>query len=159
MHRETRLQAGILLVSLPTVVYGGTAIMEMLINDPAYTANPLRQALWRAGHGHAGMLLTLALVALLYVDGANLSERWKQFVRVSVPLSVLFFPLAFFLSVLSPTATKPNGMIYFAYVGSTLLFSGLLVLGIGYLRGLNKSAASGSSSLSGVGDGTAGGGE
>lgn len=135
MHRETRLQAGILLVSLPTVVYGGTSLLQMLIGEPSYMANPLRQDLWRAGHAHAGVLLTLALVALLYVDEAHLSDRWKGFVRTTIPLSVLFFPLAFFLSVLSPTATKPNGMIYLAYVGATLLFAGLLVLGIGYLRG------------------------
>ena len=147
MHRETRLQAGILLVSLPTVVYGGTAILQMLIHDPAYTANPLRQDLWRAGHAHAGVLLTLALVALQYVDNAPLSDRWKHFVRVSIPLSVLFFPLAFFLSVLSPTATKPNAMIYFAYVGSTLLFLGLLILGIGYLRGLNQTSRTDTQSL------------
>jgi hypothetical protein len=34
--------------------------------------NPLRQDLWRAGHAHAGVWLVLALVALRYVDEANL---------------------------------------------------------------------------------------
>ena len=41
----------------------------LLIGDPKYMENPLRQDLWRAGHAHAGVWLILALVALRYVDG------------------------------------------------------------------------------------------
>jgi hypothetical protein len=37
------------------------------------------------------------------------------------------------LSVVSPTATKPNGLINLAYVGAAGLTIGLLVLGIGLL--------------------------
>jgi len=53
---ESRRLAGILLVLLPTVVYGGVSILSLLINDPQYMQNPLRQNLWRAGHAHAGVL-------------------------------------------------------------------------------------------------------
>jgi hypothetical protein len=43
--------------------------------------------------------------------------------------------LGFFLSVLSPEATEPNAMIYLAYVAGLLLAVGLLVLGVGLIRG------------------------
>jgi hypothetical protein len=59
---ESRRLAGILLVLLPTVVIGGVSILTLLIRDPAYQANPLRQDLWRARHAHAGVMLPLSLV-------------------------------------------------------------------------------------------------
>src|SRR5262245_19614947 len=68
MKPETRRLAGILFILLPTVMYGGVTLLMMLMNDPSYMANPLRQNLWRAGHAHAGVLLVLSLVALRYVD-------------------------------------------------------------------------------------------
>jgi hypothetical protein len=43
--------------------------------------------------------------------------------------------LGFFLSVLCPEATEPNAMIDLAYVAGLLLAVGLLVLGIGLIRG------------------------
>jgi hypothetical protein len=96
--------------------------------------NPLRQDLWRAGHAHAGVWLIMALVALRYVDEANLSNVMKWLVRGSIPLAAILVPAAFFLSVLSPDATAPNRLIYLAYVGAVLLAVGVLVLGIGLVR-------------------------
>jgi hypothetical protein len=84
MKRESQRLAGILLIVLPTVMYGGLTILTMLIRDPQYVANPLRQDLWRAGHAHAGVLLVLSLVVLRYVDDANLSGRLQALVRMHV---------------------------------------------------------------------------
>ena len=134
MTYELRCLAGILLVVLPTVMFGGASILSLLIGDPSYMQNPLRQNLWRAGHAHAGVWLILALVALRYVDEANLSNAMKWFVRSSIPIAAILVPAAFFLSVLSPDAKAPNGLIYFAYVGAVLLALGVLVLGVGLIR-------------------------
>ncbi|MGB9277159.1 MAG: hypothetical protein WCC08_18185 [Terrimicrobiaceae bacterium] len=60
MSPESRRLVGILLVMLPTVMIGGVSLLSLLIWDPAYAANPLRQDLWRAGHAHAGVLLVLS---------------------------------------------------------------------------------------------------
>jgi uncharacterized membrane protein len=134
MCRESRLTAGILLILLPAVVYGGTSILSLLIGDPGYAENELRQDLWRAGHAHAGVLLILSLVTLRYVDEANLPGWLKSFARHSIPAAAVLLPAAFFLSVLSPEATEPNAMIYLAFVGAVLLAFGVLVLGIGLIR-------------------------
>lgn len=140
MSQASRRTAGILLIVLPTVIYGGVSLLSLLIGDPRYMANPLRQDLWRAGHAHAGVLLILALVALRYVDEAVLSDGWKWFVREAIPLSAILLPVAFFLSVLSPEATEPNGLIYLAYVGAVMLALGLLALGIGLVRKPERAA-------------------
>ena len=134
MSRESRLTAGILLILLPAVAYGGTSILSLLIGDPGYTQNPLRQDLWRAGHAHAGVLLVLSLVTLRYVDEANLPRWLKSVARHSIPAAAVLLPAAFFLSVLSPEATEPNALIYLAFVGAGSLALGVLVLGIGLIR-------------------------
>jgi hypothetical protein len=134
MTYESRRLAGILLILLPTVMFGGVSILSLLVGDPTYMQNPLRQDLWRAGHAHAGVWLILALVALRYVDEANLSNAMKWLVRGSIPIAAILVPAAFFLSVLSPDAKAPNGLIYLAYVGAVLLALGVLVLGFGLVR-------------------------
>jgi hypothetical protein len=134
VSRESRVTAGILLILLPAVVYGGTSILSLLIGEPAYAQNELRQDLWRAGHAHAGVLLVLSLVTLRYVDEANLPGWLRSFARHSIPAAAVLLPAAFFLSVLSPDATEPNAMIYLAFVGAVFLASGVLVLGIGLIR-------------------------
>ncbi len=134
MSKESRRLAGILLIIFPTVLYGGVTILLLPIGDPRYAQNHLRQDLWRAGHAHAGVLLVLSLVALHYVDEANLSNKSKWIVRHFIPLAAIFLPAAFFFSVLSKDATEPNAFIYLAYLGAGFLAVGLVVLGIGLVR-------------------------
>ena len=135
MSPQSRLTAGILLVLMPAVVYGGTSILSLLVGDPAYAENQLRQDLWRAGHAHAGVLLVLSLVTLRYVDEAMLPTGLRTVARHAIPASAILLPAAFFLSVLSPDATEPNAMIYLAYAGAVSLAAGLLILGFGLIRG------------------------
>jgi hypothetical protein len=134
VSRESRVTAGVLLIVLPAVVYGGTSILSLLVGDPDYAENQLRQDLWRAGHAHAGVLLILSLVTLRYVDEANLPGWLKSMARHSIPAAAVLLPAAFFLSVLSPEATEPNAMIYLAFVGAAFLAFGVLILGIGLIR-------------------------
>src|SRR4029077_11278088 len=132
MSRESRMLGGILLVVLPSVMYGGLTLLYSLTrNLPGYNDNPLRHDLWRAGHAHAGVYLVLSLVMLRYVDEAALSPFWKWLARTGVPIAAILIPAAFFLSVASPAATAPNGLIALAYVGAVFLAGGVLSLGVG----------------------------
>jgi hypothetical protein len=135
MSPQSRLVAGIVLIIVPTVEIGGASILSLLIGDPAYAQNDLRQDLWRAGHAHAGVWLVLSLVALRYVDEATLSEGLRWVVRLAFPVAAVLMALAFFLSVIPEDAREPNGLIYLAYVAGLLLAVGLLLLGVGLIRG------------------------
>ncbi len=143
MSAESRRVAGILLIIMPTVVFGGVSVLTLLVHDPTYIDNPLRQDLWRAGHAHAGVLLILSLVVLRYVDEARLAERTRWFVRLGIPSAAVILPIAFFLSILSADDTEPNAVVYLAYVGAVLLITGLLTLGVGLVRARNDTVASG----------------
>lgn len=134
MTNASRRIAGILFVALPIVMWGGYVLLDSLIRDPAYLANPLRQDMWRAGHAHAGVWLVLSLIALRYVDEAKLPKGWKAFARSSIPIAAILVPAGFFLSVASPNATSPNALIWLVYVGAALIAAGVLTLGVGLLR-------------------------
>jgi hypothetical protein len=134
MSPESRRMAGIILVVLPSVMFGGVSILSLLIGTPEYMNNPLRQDLWRAGHAHAGVFLLFSLIAFRYVDEARLSAAWKQFVRLSIPSAAILIPLAFFCSVLRPDATAVNSLIYLAYVSAIVLAVGVITLGVGLIR-------------------------
>jgi len=135
MSRESRMLAGILLVVLPTVMFGGLSLLSFLTrNVPGYGDNPLRHDLWRAGHAHAGVYLVLSLVLLRYVDDAVLSPFWKWLARTGAPIAAILIPAAFFLSVAAPTAKQPNALINLAYVGAVFLAAAVISLGVGLIR-------------------------
>jgi hypothetical protein len=140
MSRESRMSAGILLVVLPTVMYGGVSLLGFLTrNVPGYRDNPLRHDMWRAGHAHAGVYLVLSLVMLRCVDEAVLPPIWKWLARAGAPIAAILIPAAFFLSVASPSATEPNGWIVLAYAGALFLASAVLSLGVGLIRAAKAS--------------------
>src|SRR5690625_295197 len=140
LRRDTKIMAGWLIVILPTVVYGGFSILNMVINqDVGIVENDLRKNFFRAGHAHAGVLLILSLIAYLYVDKAELSTLFRSIVKSFIPLSAIFVSGAFFFSMISKTATEPNGWIYLSYVGIFFLVVGLIILGIGLIRSRSDS--------------------
>ena len=73
MTREARLLSGIILITVPTIQYGGYFLLTSLVNrGSGYMDNPLRQNFFRAGHAHAGVIVILSLVCQLLVDAAVL---------------------------------------------------------------------------------------
>src|SRR5436305_21998 len=135
MQPASRKLAGVLLILYPAVAWGGFSVLQLIVQHaPGYLDNPVRQDLWRASHAHAGVLLMLSLVVLRYVDDANLPSWLRVLVRHGVPVAAILIPAAFFLSVASPSATRPNGLIVLAPIGAVILALTLLTLGIGLLR-------------------------
>lgn len=127
--------AAILLIVVPTIEYGGLSLLQLISKrDPGYLENPVRRSLFRAGHAHAGVWLILALVALLYVDRADLSGGLKAMVRTGFAVGPILLPLGFFLSVVSPRAERPNRWIVLVYLGGIALAVATVTLGIGLLR-------------------------
>lgn len=135
MTREARLMSGIILISVPTIQYGGYFLLTSLMNKGSgYMENPLRQNFFRAGHAHAGVIVILSLVCQMLADGAVLSTPLLWFVRMGVPLAAILISAGFFFSVLPPTATQVSGAVSLIYAGALILAVGVVTLGIGLLR-------------------------
>lgn len=135
MTRESRTMAGIILLTLPTIQYGGYFLLTSLTNrSSGYMDNALRQNFFRAGHAHAGVFVILALVCQILADSATLPVSWLWLARIGVPLAAILIPMGFFLSMTSPAAREPNAFMGLIYVGAAALAASVLTLGIGLLR-------------------------
>ena len=135
MTREARLMSGIILLTVPTIQYGGYFLLTSLMNRASgYLDNPLRQNFFRAGHAHAGVIVILSLVCQILADGAVLPDALLWFVRIGVPLSAILISSGFFFSVLPPTATQVSGGVAAIYIGAGILALAVVTLGVGLLR-------------------------
>ncbi|MGA9507955.1 MAG: hypothetical protein WBV55_04830 [Candidatus Sulfotelmatobacter sp.] len=135
MTRDARLMSGIILITVPTIQYGGYFLLTSLMNKSSgYMENPLRQNFFRAGHAHAGVIVILSLVCQILADAAVLPTPLLWFVRIGVPLSAILISAGFFFSVLPPTTTQPSGAVSVIYVGALILAVAVVTLGIGLLR-------------------------
>jgi NADH:ubiquinone oxidoreductase subunit 6 (subunit J) len=85
------------------------------------------------GAGAVGALV-LGLVGMLYVDQTPLSEGLKSLVRVTLLVAPILVSLGFFLSVLSPKAERPNGLMNLIYLGALSLTIGVVTLAIGLFQ-------------------------
>jgi hypothetical protein len=131
----TRLLCGIILITVPSIQYGGLFLLKMLRSREAvYMSNPIRQNLFRAGHAHAGLIVILPLICQILVDAIVLPDPLAWVVRIGVPAAAILIPLGFFLSVASPRAERPNGAIQLVYWGAAVLAIAVLILGIGLVR-------------------------
>ncbi len=136
MSEESIRTAGILLITVPTIALGGARLLRAIWSREAgYLDNPVRQNFWRAGHAHAGVLVILALIGMLYIDRAGFSEGLSWVVRLLLVAPPILMPLGFFLSTASPRTEKPNRLVYLVPLGGVLLAAGVLVLGIGLVTG------------------------
>jgi hypothetical protein len=130
-----KLICGLLLVTVPAIQYGGVFLLGLVrTDDPSYMRNPIRQALFRAGHAHAGVLVILSLVCQVLADAISEPSGWTWVARLGAPIAAILMPLGFFLSVASPTASKPGGWIRATYVGAVALAASVLSLGILLIR-------------------------
>lgn len=138
LSREAKVLAGIILLIVPTVQYGGLAILGMLTHGAAGMGgaeaglNAEQLALFRAGHAHAGVWLILSLVIQVLLDAARLPAATKWLARIAAPVGTLalsggFFGLAF--------NTEFRLLLYF---GALAMFCALILTGVGLLRNLSS---------------------
>jgi len=114
LSHPARLMAGLTLITVPTIVYGGLTLLQ--------------QALFRAGHAHAGVLVILSLVLQVLLDSATLPERVRWGARVlavagAILVSGGFFGLAFF-----------PGFATVLWLGAASVSTAVLLAGIGLVR-------------------------
>lgn len=136
LSRETKLVSAVILLAVPTIMYGGLTLLGILTQGSAgaapgaLTLNETQWSLWRAGHAHAGVWVLLSLVLQILLDGARLSSLWKWVARIGAPVAAImvsggFFGIAFF-----------PGFRWLLYFGALSLVVALVLTAVGLLRDL-----------------------
>ena len=135
MSNATRLMAGLIFITVPTIQYGGYFLLTSLIDKSSgYMGNALRQNFFRAGHAHAGVIVILSLLVQLFVDAAVLPEPLEWMIRIGTPASAILISAGFFFSMLPTAAETPGRAVYLIYAGAIILAASVVTLGVGLLR-------------------------
>jgi hypothetical protein len=135
MTHEARMMSGIILITVPTIQYGGYFLLTSLMTKGSgYMENPLRQNFFRAGHAHAGVIVILSLICQVLADAAVLPTPLLWAVRIGVPLAAILISSGFFFSMLPPTAADVSGAVSLIYAGAMILALAVVTLGVGLLR-------------------------
>ena len=136
---EAKLVSGITLLVIPTVMYGGLALLGILTHGSvgsapgSLTLNETQWALWRAGHAHAGVWVILSLVIQALLDSAKLSSALRWLARVTAPLAAVAVSAGFFGLAFIPAFR------WLLYLGGVSLLAAVIVTGVGLLRNLRTS--------------------
>ena len=109
ISNTSKLLSGIILLTVPTIEYGGSFQLLMLRRgETGHVDNALRHDLFRAGHAHAGVMVLLSLICQLLADLAILPGFLIWVARLGAPCAAILMPLGFFLSTASPRVTEPT---------------------------------------------------
>ena len=134
LSREARLVAGLTLLTVPTIMYGGITLLGILTRGTVglapggLTLDDTQWALFRAGHAHAGGWLIFSLVLQIVLDSATLPPGLKWLARISAPLAAVGISGGFFGIAFIP------GFRWLLYSGAALLAVAVILAGVGLLR-------------------------
>lgn len=133
MSPDARLMCGISLILVPTIVYGGLTVLNVVSNGEFGTPgpknlSPSQVAYYRAGHAHAGVLTLLALFVQIAADYAAIPQMLVWPVRIGAVAAALLVSGGFFAMA---HVRALRGMLY---LGAFCVAATTLIVGIGLIR-------------------------
>jgi len=129
LSNPSRIIAGVVLITVITIEFGGWFLTKIVRGQVPMT--DFQKAFARAGHAHAGVLVTLGLVGLILVDAAGLTGFFAWAGRLGIPLAAILMSAGFFASSAGKDVHQPNRAIWALWTGAASLAIGSLTLGIG----------------------------
>jgi len=96
-------------------------------------ATDFQKSFFRAGHAHAGVLVTLGLLSLVLTQATELTGFLRWIASTGVLIAAILLPAGFFFSAIGKGRTSPNRWAVLFPVGAVFLAAGVVILGIGLL--------------------------
>ena len=127
----SRIVAGVVLLTVVTIEFGGYFMTKIVRGQVPMT--DFQKSFARAGHAHAGVLVTLSLICLVLADATDLTGFWGWVARLGVPLAAILISGGFFASSAGKGVTQPNQAMVILWAGAACLAAGTLTLGVGLL--------------------------
>jgi hypothetical protein len=131
LSTESRMIAGAVLLTIVTIEFGGWFMTRIARGGVPMT--DFQRSFARAGHGHAGVLVLLSLIGLLYADATGLTGIRLWTARLGVPVAAILMSGGFFAASAGRGVTAPNRFIWILWIGALSLAAGVLCLGLGLL--------------------------
>jgi hypothetical protein len=121
------------LLTIVAIEYGGWFMLRVVRGRQP--ATPFQQSFYRAGHAHAGVLVTLALVGQILASSVHAAGLLGFLARNGIWAAAILMPAGFFLSAVGRNVTQPNRLILVLYTGAAVLAVGVASLGLALLTG------------------------
>jgi len=134
MTSLTKLFCGIILLTVPTIQYGGFFLLTILSGKANLPLTNFQKSMFRAGHAHAGVLVILALLAQILTDYAAFSKPLELTIRMGFTLAAILIAGGFFAASAGSNITKPTPLISILYIGIFILAASLITLGIALIK-------------------------
>jgi fucose 4-O-acetylase-like acetyltransferase len=131
MRTNSRMIA-ITLFAIVTVEFGGWSLLGMLTSSGAITE--FEEQFFRAGHAHAGVLLTLALVYFVLMDRTDFDSARQRLLGLTLLIGILLQSGGFFLHMLVGAEAESSSGTLLTRIGAVLLAVALIGLGVGVLK-------------------------
>ena len=128
-----RSTAGIVALTVVAIESGGLFLLR--VHSGQEPATDFQKSFYRAGHAHAGVLVTLGLVCLLLGEATTLEGFWRWLAQTGVLVAAILLPAGFFLSAVGRGRERPNRFVALLGAGAVVLAAGVVTLGVGLLRG------------------------
>jgi hypothetical protein len=128
MSQPVQIFTVIILVSLPTVMFGGFSLLRLL---KAERLSEFQVTYFRAGHAHAGVLLVMSLAALSFLDRADLGSAARWIVCVLLAVGVIAQSGGMFLHMAIGQPGRWSAGNTTTTAGGIALAAGLLTLAYG----------------------------
>jgi len=119
-------------IALPTVMFGGYSLLQLLVRDNAWLT-PFRATYFRAGHAHAGVLLILSLLYYTYLAQTTFSRGLKLAACLVLLVGVLAQSGGFFLHMLTGKPGRFSAGNMITILGALLLAFAALLLAYGLI--------------------------
>jgi hypothetical protein len=119
-------------LSLVTVEYGGWALLSFISGREGLA--DWQKGFFRAGHAHAGVLLVLSLVYLLYLPRADFSDALEWAAGGVLLTGVLAQSGGFFLHLGVGEQGEPSAGTKLTRAGAALIAAALVTLAIGLIQ-------------------------
>jgi energy-converting hydrogenase Eha subunit B len=120
------------LLSLVTVEFGGWSLLSLLTSGD--TLDPFEEQFFRAGHGHAGVLLVLSLVVFVLMGRTRFSEPVQWVVGLVLLAGILLQSGGFFLHLLVGEQDAGSAGTLVTRTGAILIAVALITVAVGLLR-------------------------
>ncbi len=128
---DLRVFAIIAWIQLPTVMYGGYALLGMLNREDRMS--PFQLSNFRAGHAHAGVLTLMSLLYNVFISQTHLSMTTKVVASSVLLVAVLMQAGGFFVHMARGKPGESSAGTKITAAGAVLLVAASLLLAYGLI--------------------------
>ena len=134
MSEAARWMVALAFISLPIIAFGGSYLLTLLKRQVG-TENitPVQREYFKAGHAHAGVLVTLAIISQLILDFSRFDEWAVWFLRVGLFIAPLLISNGFWAGAPRIEGGKPGALVKLIPVGAVVFSISAIATGISLL--------------------------